>query len=115
MAPGVDIPIMLSECWRNHIPLGCAMQWRCVDTLDIVRAVGLGTVGGCGKLQCLRRHMQATDSVLTAHRALDDCYALRAVVQSVAELQCMTRWALVRKFSVSMDVAATSANLAVLI
>ena len=76
---------------------------------------GLGAVGGRGELQCLRHHMQATDSVLTAHRALDDCYALRAVVQYVAELQGMTLWALVRKFAVTMDATATSANLAVLI
>ena len=40
------------------------MQWRFVDTLDIVRAVGLGTVGGCGKLQCLMSHMQVVDSTL---------------------------------------------------
>ena len=90
------------------------MQWRFIKTLDIVRVVGLGTVGGCGKLQCLMRHMHATDIVLTAHRALDDCYALRSVVECAAQMHGVTLWDLVREFTVSMDVAAACTNLSVL-
>ena len=110
-----DIPILISECWRNGIPLGFAADWLFVDTLDIVKAVGLGTLGGCGKLQCLMRHLRIEHTMLAAHSALDDCYALRSAVECAAELHGLTLWNLVRKFTVSIDVAATCTNLSVLL
>ena len=110
-----DIPILISECWRNCIPLGFATEWFFVDTLDIVKAVGLGTIGGCGKLQCLTRRMRIDTTMLAAHRALDDCYALRSVVECAAQMHGVTLWNLVREFTVSMDMAATCTNLSVLL
>ena len=90
------------------------MDWLFVGALDIVKAVGLGSLGGCGKLQCLTRRMRIDTTMLAAHRALDDCYALRSVVECAAELHGVTVWDLVREFTVSMDVAATCTNLSVL-
>ena len=69
-----DFAMILFEC-RRH---GC--KWEpsfadglVVDTLPIVQSV-VADLGGCAKLQCLVRGHCAE---LQAHRALDDCIALR--------------------------------------
>ena len=109
-----DTPMLLSECWRNNIPIDTAGRWWFIDTLDIVRAAGSGMAGGCAKLQCLLHSMRGTGDALTTHRALDDCYALRAVVQHVADLRGVTAWYLARQFVVPMDVESAAAHLSVL-
>jgi len=78
-----DFAMLLFETLRHGMSWGPLEQWLFVDTLAIVQAVGIANLGGCAKLQCLvRGHCVG----LRAHRALDDCIALRAVVQGIAEL-----------------------------
>ena len=47
---------------------------------------------------------------LQAHRALDDCIALRAVVQGVAESYGMGVIDLLRPLAVRLDLAASAAQ-----
>ena len=61
-----DFPMMLSECYRHHVPIDVFSGWLYVDTLDVARALQLP----CIKLQCLI-HMTSWASHLRAHRALD--------------------------------------------
>ena len=82
-------------------------NWLFVDTLALVQAVGVSNLGGCAKLQCLvRGHCVG----LQAHRALDDCIALRAVVQGVAESYGMGVIDLLRPLAVRLDLAASAAQ-----
>ena len=89
------------------------MQWKFVDTLQVVRALDADTHGGCVKLQCLLRHL-AHGEELRAHRALDDCFALRAVLGSLAGLLGVSPWALLRPFVVELDSSASLMNIAML-
>ena len=52
-----DFPFLCSECFRNGIYLENFAHWRFVDTLEVVRALGSDSHGGCVKLQCLLRHL----------------------------------------------------------
>ena len=65
-----DFPFLLSECHRNSLSWERDLaRWCYVDTLDLIKAIGVEVYGGCPKLQCL---LQRTDcSGLQAHRALD--------------------------------------------
>ncbi len=105
---GFDFPFLCSECYRNDILLESLCRWRFVDSLEVVRAID--DVGGCVKLQCLLRHL-AREEELRAHRALDDCFALRAVLSSLARWLGVSPWALLRPFVLEFDSSATLTNL----
>ena len=77
-----------------------------------MRALDGEVYGGCVKLQCLR-HL-ARGQEWRPHRALDDCFALRAVVGSLAGLLGVSTWALLRPFVVKFDSATTLMNLSML-
>ena len=82
-----------------------------MDTLAIVQAVGIANLGGCAKLQCLvRGHCVG----LQAHRALDDCIALRAVVQGIAETYGVKSIDLLRPLLLMLDGGASAAHVAIL-
>ena len=92
----------------SWVPL---QNWLFVDTISLVQAVGLSNLGGCAKLQCLvRGHCVG----LQAHRALDDCIALRAVVQGIAESCGVRAIDLLRNMMVSLDAPASAAQVATL-
>ena len=104
---------MCSECYRNNIDLESIGHWKFVDTLEVIRAIDGEVHGGCVKLQCLLRHL-ASNEDLRAHRALDDCYALRAVVGSLAGVLGVCTMTLLRPFIVELDSASTLMNIAML-
>ena len=70
--------------------------------------------GGCVKLQCLVKEFAIDRGALQAHRALDDCYALRQAVRCIAGRAGVTPWALLRPFVVEVDCARTTAHLSAL-
>jgi len=106
-----DFAMLLFETSRHGMSWGALEQWLFVDTLAIVQAVGIETLGGCAKLQCLARgHCVG----LQAHRALDDCIALRAVVQGVAESYGVRLLDFLRDMVVRLDASASAAQVATL-
>ena len=108
-----DMPILLSSCWRGGISLMALEKWAFADSLDIARAVDFDH-GGCVKLQCLFHYLHGHDRRLQAHRALDDCRALRMVLNTLAEVLGVDARDIVRRFAVGIDICATSAELNVL-
>ena len=86
------------------------MDWLFVDTLSIVQSV-VADLGGCAKLQCLVR---GYCTELQAHRALDDCIALRAVLQQIADRLGIPILDLLRPFAVKLDVHASVEQMSVM-
>ena len=70
--------------------------------------------GTCLKLQCQRVGRGVLVDAC-AHRALDDCVALAAVVDAVAVGLGTTACALLLPFAVRIDLPATVAELAILL
>ena len=68
---------------------------------------------GCRKLQCLVRTLGRFED-LRAHRAFDDCVALRHVGVALAERLGLDLPALLRRFAVELDFATSLAQLSVL-
>ena len=76
-----DFPFLLSESLRAGIALVDMAEWVYVDMLDVLRATD--HTGECHRLQCAFRSCIGPPS-LRAHRALDDCLALGAVVRRIS-------------------------------
>ena len=108
-----DFPFLCSECLRNDIGIGCFADWLFADTLEVFRAMDADTYGGCAKLQCILRNHGATAD-LHAHRALDDCRALKAVLESVSASLGVSPKVLIRPFVVELDNATTTAHIGML-
>jgi len=109
-----DFAMLLFECQRHSVSWAPLERWLFVDTLDVLRAFGAEGLGGCQKLQCLARIAGGADG-LRAHRALDDCVALRGVMECVAARlgsSCLLQ--LLRPFAVRLDAAASMASVSVL-
>ena len=109
-----DFPMLCSECIRNDLCLSSLGKWRFVDTLHVFRSIDPDVYGGCAKLQCLR-HTLASKDTLQAHRALDDCIALKSVLSTAAELLGLSVFDLLRPFISELDVDSTCNNLSVLV
>lgn len=107
-----DFPMLLSSCWRRDVLLGSVDDWLFVDTLAMLRAVDKS--GACLKLQC-QRVGRGVRVDACAHRALDDCVALAAVVDAVAIGLGTTACALLLPFAVKIDLPATVAEMAFLL
>ncbi len=82
-----DFALLLFECQRHSLSWSPLERWLFVDTLEVLRGFGVEDLGGCLQLQCLARVAGGAEG-LRAHRALDDCVALRGV------MECMPRGAL---------------------
>ena len=100
--------MLVSQCIRDNVSWSALSRWHFVDTLAVFRAVD-NIYGGCVKLQCLLRFVG--DDGLRAHRALDDTFALRSVVNFAAARLGVSSLALLRPFVVEMDEGATYAQL----
>ena len=102
-----DFAMILFECLRHGCSWAPFEDWLFVDTLSIVQSV-VAKLGGCAKLQCLVRGHCAE---LQAHRALDDCIALRAVLQHIADSLGIPVLDVLRPFAVKLDVNASIAQM----
>ena len=102
--------MLLFELVRHGMSWEPLERWLFVDTLALVQAVGISNLGGCAKLQCLVRGQCVG---LQAHRALDDCVCLRAVVGGIAESYGLRALDLLRPLVVRLDAAASAAQVSV--
>ena len=135
--------MLLFECQRHSVPWLPLERWLFVDTLEVLRAVGVE--GGCQKLQCLAR-LACSANGLRAHRALeppwsraeqsiaelsraeregesraeqigaeqDDCIALRGVMECLAARLGIGLLDMLRPFAVRLDAVASMAQVSVL-
>ena len=103
-----DYPFLLAECLRAGLGSSTMSRWMFVDTMDLLRATDCA--GQCKKLQCSFR-VCSGPSRLQAHRALDDCIALEAVVDFVSARMGVTPLNLLRCFARRMDEPTTVAQL----
>ena len=106
-----DFPFLLCECYRNKISVSCFEHWLFVDTLQIGQAF---PDHGCLKLQCLIRSLSGGED-LRAHRALDDCIALRRVVIALAWKAGVSLPSLMHSFAVAIDLDSSIAQISVLL
>jgi len=106
-----DFPFLLCECQRNKISVGCFEHWLFADTLHICQAF---PDHGCSKLQCLIRSLSRGED-LRAHRALDDCIALRRVVIALAWKAGVSLPSLMHSFAVAVDLDSSIAQISVLL
>ena len=105
-----DFAILLCECCRHGVSWAPLQRWLFVDTLSVFQAAG----PSCVKLQCLARDAGNVDG-LRAHRALDDCVALRAVTCQVAAQFGLDSWGLLRGFAFALDWEASLAHVSLLL
>ena len=102
-----DFPVLLAECYRHCLETHGFERWLFADTLHTFQSCS------CKKLQCLVKDLYAANE-LKAHRALDDCIALRRVVESAAQRLGTTLPALLEKVAVHVDMPSSLAQLSVL-
>ena len=107
-----DFPFLLGSCLRSGVGSAAMSNWIYVDTLDVLRATD--QAGECMKLQCAFRSCSGPAS-LRAHRALDDCIALEAVVRHVSVSLGIKPWALLRRFASRLDETAAVAQVSALV
>ena len=108
-----DFPFLRSECMRNGIDIARLGQWRFADSLAIFRSIDSELSGGCVKLQCLLRSL-APDAQLHAHRALDDCRALKHVLESAAMMLGVSTRRLIQPFIAEVDYVTTTTHIGML-
>ena len=109
-----DFAVLLFECERHQLSISPFRRWYFLDTLHILEATKAELSGTCLKLQCLINKI-AEAKELRAHRALDDCIALRCVVHNVAYRLGCSVTELMRKFVCRWDEQASVAQIAALI
>ena len=108
-----DFPFLCAEILRAGIaPLDNMAAWVYVDTIDVLRVAD--HTGECNKLQCAFRSCSGPPS-LRAHRALDDCIALRSVVQHISASLGVAPFVLLRQFASRMDENTTCSQLIALL
>ena len=107
-----DFPFLCAEVLRAGIASVDMAAWVYVDTLDVLRVTD--HTGECNKLQCAFRSCSGPPS-LRAHRALDDCIALRSVVQHISASLGVAPFVLLRQFASRMDDNATFSQLTALL
>ena len=107
-----DFPMLCSECYRNGVCLDYLANWKYIDTLEVFKALEGQIHGGCVKLQCLLRHLAPAEG-LRAHRALDDCFALREVLGTRAGRLGLSPWALLKPFALDFESNATLLHMSV--
>ena len=105
---GFDFPVLLAECLRHGVSCACFEHWLFVDTLQVSQVV----THGCRKLQCMVRAF-GSSADLRAHRALDDCVALRHVGCAWAEAVGEDLPALLRRHTREVDLHTSLAQLSV--
>ena len=107
-----DFPFLCAEVLRAGIAPVDMAAWVYVDTLDVLRVTD--HTGECNKLQCAFRSCSGPPS-LRAHRALDDCIALRSVVHHISASLGVAPFVLLRQFASRMDENTTCSQLTALL
>ena len=109
-----DFALLLFECQRHQLSTSSFRRWLFVDTLHVFESAKAEVGVACLKLQCLvNTTARACD--LRAHRALDDCIALRHVVHSVANRLDCSVTCLLSKFALQWDEPSSMAQVAALL
>ena len=91
-----DFPFLASELYKKNMDLFVLGTWLYVDTIEIARRC---------HCQCLfSKCSPASD--LHAHRALDDCVCLQAVIMNLSQRLGVTPCALLTAFAIEMDFEA---------
>ena len=101
-----DCPLLLCELLRNHLPTDIFERWYFVDTLHVFKAFN---PYGCIKLQCLARDTMTDPG--HAHRALDDCVALRKITEIFAQRAGIPTKRLLSLFLMELDFNSSVAQL----
>ena len=109
-----DFPLILSECLRHNVDVGSLSSCGFVDSLSVMQALEPERYGGCPKLQCVANRVSTCEG-LRAHRALDDCYALREVLLHVAASLGTPIKSLMRHFAVGLDLEASLMHIGALL
>ena len=104
-----DFPLLLCELLRNDISTTIFEQWYFIDTLHVFKSLDQH---GCIKLQCLARETMTDPG--NAHRALDDCVALRNVTNIFAQRFGTSMKHLLSLYLVELDLPSSVAQLTVL-
>jgi len=104
-----DFPLLLCELLRNSLSTTMFEQWYFVDTLHVFKDLNQY---GCIKLQCLARDTMTDPG--HAHRALDDCIALREITNIFAQRIGASIHHLLSYYLVELDLASSIAQLTVL-
>ena len=104
-----DFPLLLCELLRHNLSTTMFEQWYFVDTLDVFKDLNKH---GCVKLQCLVRETMTDPG--HAHRALDDCIALREVTNIFAHRIGTSTRHLLSLYLVELNLASSIAQLTVL-
>ena len=105
-----DFPLLLCEVLRNNLSTNVFEQWHFIDTLDVSKSLDRC---GCVKLQCLCKEL-AIDSG-NAHRALDDCLALRNILHISAQRCGLSFRLFLSLYVVEVDLDSSIAQLSVLL
>lgn len=104
-----DFPFLLMECRRHGISWAPFETFLFVDTYVCLQQVAQG----CLKLQCLV-HSSNMAHTLQAHRALDDCMALRHVMNLTAARLGLSSMKLLLLLTVECDTEASAAQISVM-
>ncbi len=100
--------MLVSEALRHGCNVYQLTEFKYVDTLEVVRACGLGVADGCAKLQCLGRCCGGSSG--RAHRALEDTMVLRSATRHIAEILGTSVDAVLKLFVREFDVCAALAG-----
>ena len=101
-----DCPLLMCELLLNHLSTTIFEQWYFVDTLHVFKAF---SPYGCIKLQCLARDTMTDPG--HAHRALDDCVALRKITEIFAQRVGIPTKRLLSLFLMDLDLNSSVAQL----
>ena len=104
-----DFPLLLCELLRHDLSTTMFEHWYFVDTLHVFKDC---YQYACIKLQCLARDTMTYPG--HAHRALDDCIALRNITNVFAQRIGTSTQHLLSLYLVELDLASSVAQLTVL-
>ncbi len=107
-----DFAVIAHECWRHGVDLSALSKWLFVDTLDIMQMITQTDVS-CRKLQCVARKA-VPHARYDAHRALGDCWTLRAVLEHLSGAEGISMHELARLCGTCFDIEASRAHLLIM-
>ena len=104
-----DFPLLMCELLRHNLSASVFERWYFVDTLHVFKDLNHYS---CIKLQCLAR--DTTTDPGDAHRAIDDCIALRKITHIFGQRLGTSMKYLLSFYLVELDLASSIAQLTML-